>query len=65
MTLTPPFAGNYSPLGVPFVHRRGIPATTHLLEWLAISLTPGLGPTRARKLIEHFGSAEAVFPRFH
>jgi DNA processing protein len=37
------------------------PATAHLLEWLAISLTPGLGPTRARKLVEHFGSAEAVF----
>jgi DNA processing protein len=36
------------------------PAATHLLEWLAISLTPGLGPTKARKLIEHFGSAEAV-----
>jgi DNA processing protein len=36
-------------------------AATHLLEWLAISLTPGLGPTRARKLVEHFGSAEAVF----
>jgi DNA processing protein len=35
--------------------------TSHLLEWLAISLTPGLGPTKARKLIEHFGSAEAVF----
>ena len=35
-------------------------ASTHLLEWLAISLTPGLGPTRARKLIEHLGSAEAV-----
>ena len=34
---------------------------THILEWLAISLTPGLGPTRARKLVEHFGSAEAVF----
>ena len=32
----------------------------HLLEWLAISLTPGLGPTKARKLVEHFGSAEAV-----
>ena len=31
------------------------------LEWLALSLTPGLGPTRARKLVEHFGSAEAVF----
>ena len=37
------------------------PAETHLLEWLAISLTPGLGPTKARKLVEHFGSAEAVF----
>src|SRR5580692_7018338 len=37
------------------------PAATHLLEWLAISLTPGLGPTRARKLVDHFGSAEAVF----
>jgi DNA processing protein len=35
-------------------------ASTHLLEWLAISLTPGLGPTRSRKLVEHFGSAEAV-----
>jgi len=37
------------------------PAVTHLLEWLSISLTPGLGPTKARKLVEHFGSAEAVF----
>ena len=37
------------------------PSTTHILEWLAISLTPGLGPTKARKLVEHFGSAEAVF----
>ena len=36
------------------------PAATHLLEWLAISLTPGLGPTKARKLIENFGSPEAV-----
>ena len=37
------------------------PSVTHVLEWLAISLTPGLGPTKARKLVEHFGSAEAVF----
>ena len=36
-------------------------STSHTLEWLAISLTPGLGPTRARKLVEHFGSSEAVF----
>ena len=33
----------------------------HALEWLALSLTPGLGPTKARKLAEHFGSTEAVF----
>ena len=31
------------------------------MYWLALSLTPGLGPTRSRKLVEHFGSAEAVF----
>jgi DNA processing protein len=37
------------------------PAASHVLDWLAISLTPGLGPTKSRKLVEHFGSAEAVF----
>jgi DNA processing protein len=37
------------------------PSATHILEWLAISLTPGLGPTKARKLVEHFGGTEAVF----
>ena len=36
-------------------------ATPLTLEWLALSLTPGLGPTRARKLVEHFGSTAAVF----
>jgi DNA processing protein len=30
------------------------------LSWVALALTPGLGPTRARKLAEHFGSAERV-----
>jgi len=29
--------------------------------WLALALTPGLGPTRIRKLLEHFGSAERIF----
>lgn len=38
-----------------------LPAATHLLEWLALSLTPGLGPTRSRKLVEHFGSPDAIF----
>ena len=31
------------------------------LYWLALAQTPGLGPTRARKLIEHFGGVEGVF----
>ena len=34
---------------------------SHLLEWLALTLTPGLGPTKSRKLVEHFGSPEAIF----
>jgi len=38
-----------------------LPAATHLLEWLALSLTPGLGPARSRKLVEHFGSPDAIF----
>ena len=29
--------------------------------WLALALTQGLGPTRIKKLTEHFGSAERVF----
>src|SRR5215470_5984664 len=28
--------------------------------WLALFLTPGLGPTRVKKLVEHFGSPERV-----
>src|SRR5215469_8576259 len=27
------------------------------MSWLALSLTPGLGPARIKKLVEHFGSA--------
>ena len=37
------------------------PSATHLLDWLALSLTPGLGPTKARKLVERFGSPDAIF----
>jgi DNA processing protein len=29
--------------------------------WLALSLTPGLGPTRGRKLVERFGNIQDVF----
>ncbi len=28
--------------------------------WLALALTPGFGPTRIKKLVEHFGSPERV-----
>jgi len=31
------------------------------VAWLGLALTPGLGPTRARRLVEHFGGVEAVF----
>lgn len=36
-------------------------ATTSQISWLALTLTPGLGPTRARRLVDFFGSIEAVF----
>lgn len=31
------------------------------LQWLALALTPRLGPTRARRLAEHFGGAGNIF----
>jgi DNA processing protein len=31
------------------------------LYWLALALTPGLGPTRGRKLVEHFEKVEDIF----
>jgi len=37
------------------------PASFQGTYWLALALTAGLGPTRIRKLIEHFGTAERVF----
>src|SRR5246127_3776101 len=37
------------------------PAAEQTLHWLALGLTPGLGPSRARRLVEHFGSIAAVF----
>jgi DNA processing protein len=30
------------------------------IVWLALTLTPGLGPTRSRRLVEFFGSVESV-----
>jgi DNA processing protein len=34
---------------------------TSSLEWLALALTPGLGPTKARRLIERLGGVQAIF----
>jgi len=36
-------------------------ATSSQISWLALTLTPGLGPTRAKRLVEFFGGVEAVF----
>jgi len=36
-------------------------ANSNQLSWLALTLTPGLGPTRGRRLDEFFGSIDAVF----
>jgi len=30
-------------------------------QWLGLTLTPGLGPTKARRIVEFFGSIENVF----
>ena len=30
-------------------------------EWIALNMTTGIGPRAAAKLLERFGSAEAVF----
>ncbi len=34
---------------------------SHAEQWLGLALTPALGPTRARRLVEHFGNVERVF----
>src|SRR5215510_7932459 len=35
--------------------------TSNSVYWLALSLTPGLGPTRGRKLRERFGNIQDIF----
>jgi DNA processing protein len=36
-------------------------AETSTMQWLALALTPGLGPTKARRVVEFFGSVQNVF----
>src|SRR5258708_32722310 len=35
--------------------------TSNAIYWLALSQTPGLGPTRGRKLVQHFGDPQDIF----
>src|SRR5437667_107328 len=30
-------------------------------DWIALNMTPGVGPRVTARLLEHFGSAEAIF----
>jgi DNA processing protein len=34
---------------------------TATLQWLALVLTPGFGPTKARRLVEFFGGVQGIF----
>src|ERR1700691_3676440 len=36
------------------------PASGETLCWLALALTEGLRPSRIRKLVEHFGTADRI-----
>ncbi|MGA2422500.1 MAG: DNA-processing protein DprA [Terriglobales bacterium] len=42
-------------------HAPASPASHQGTYWLGLALTQGLGPSRIKKLIEHFGTAESVF----
>ncbi len=37
------------------------PASQQAIYWLALALTPSLGPSRVKRLLDQFGSAERVF----
>ena len=32
-----------------------------MIDWIALNMTPGVGPRAATRLLERFGSADAVF----
>jgi DNA processing protein len=38
-----------------------VSVNSNQIAWLALSLTPGLGPTRAKRLVDFFGRVDAVF----
>jgi hypothetical protein len=34
-------------------------------DWIALNMTPAFGPRVTARLLEHFGSAEAIFDAPH
>jgi len=40
---------------------RSIQPDVAALKWLAFALTPGMGPIRGHRLVQHFGNVERVF----
>jgi len=46
-------------VAAPVLPARLVPPNT--LQWLALTLTEGLGPTRSKRLVEHFGGVAGVF----
>ncbi len=47
--------------GASVARSREIAGEDPALLWLALALTPGLGPNRARRVVEHFGDIKEVF----
>lgn len=43
----------------PVIPARVVPPNT--LQWLALTLTEGLGPTRSKRLVEDFGDVAGIF----
>ena len=35
--------------------------SANTLQWLSLTQTEGLGPTRSRRLVEHFGGVAGIF----
>jgi len=63
-TTTPTGMSSASNLSPNTASAAGAPATAasrDAIDWLALALTPGLGPSRIRKLVEHFGSVARLF----
>ena len=46
-------------VAVPLLPAPVVPPNT--LQWLGLTLTEGLGPTRAKRLVEHFGGVAGIF----